>query len=215
MRKIRMSWENKKVLCLYKGKSYINESINSWKVLGYHSTKTKPSGSAVLWLCECLKCGTRKPILPHNLFFGKSKSCFSCSMKNTNGRNNHNWKGIKNIPQSTIGRIKNQAKVRGLPFNLDGDFLNTLWENQNHKCALTGLTLDMGAKNRNDDAWSNNASLDRIDSSKGYLEENVQWVHPIVNMMKNRFNQDTFIQFCNLVVENEKRKANALLALVN
>lgn len=39
-------------------------------------------------------------------------------------------------------------------------------------------------------------SLDRIDSKKGYVVGNVQWVHKDINRMKNTFPQDYFIQVC-------------------
>jgi hypothetical protein len=45
------------------------------------------------------------------------------------------------------------------------------------------------------------ASLDRIDSSKGYIDGNVQWVHKEVNEMKMQATQNEFIEYCNLVAE--------------
>ena len=44
-----------------------------------------------------------------------------------------------------------------------------------------------------------NASLDRIDSSKGYVKDNIQWVHKDVQIMKNKFSEDYFKQICCLV----------------
>ena len=46
------------------------------------------------------------------------------------------------------------------------------------------------------------ASLDRIDSSKGYIEGNVQWVHKSVNIMKCDFSSDIFIGICNQISNN-------------
>jgi len=46
------------------------------------------------------------------------------------------------------------------------------------------------------------ASLDRIDSSKGYIEGNVQWVHRKINMMKQSYTQEEFIELCQAVVRN-------------
>jgi hypothetical protein len=40
------------------------------------------------------------------------------------------------------------------------------------------------------------ASLDRIDSSKGYIEGNLQWVHKDVNIMKMDLSQVEFIDYC-------------------
>jgi hypothetical protein len=72
---------------------------------------------------------------------------------------------------------------------------------QSRKCALSGieLTFPFGHK---DKSWT--ASLDRIDSSKGYILGNVQWVHKDINIMKNKFNQEHFINMCKLISNNKK-----------
>ena len=43
------------------------------------------------------------------------------------------------------------------------------------------------------------ASLDRIDNTKGYIIDNVQWVHKQVNFMKGTMKQTEFIEFCKLI----------------
>lgn len=48
------------------------------------------------------------------------------------------------------------------------------------------------------------ASLDRIDSDKGYIEGNVQWLHKWVNLMKSDFTQDEFLNYCRLIIEHNK-----------
>jgi len=67
---------------------------------------------------------------------------------------------------------------------------------QDKKCALTNLDIEMGTT----------ASLDRIDSSKGYINGNIQWLHKNVNQMKWDLNQSHFISLCELIVENNKIK---------
>lgn len=42
-------------------------------------------------------------------------------------------------------------------------------------------------------------SIDRIDSSVGYVEGNMQWVHKDVNRMKQEFSESYFIETCRLV----------------
>jgi hypothetical protein len=51
------------------------------------------------------------------------------------------------------------------------------------------------------------ASLDRIDSSFGYIEGNVQWVHKDINIIKLDYDQDYFIKICSAVC-NYKNKEN-------
>ena len=50
------------------------------------------------------------------------------------------------------------------------------------------------------------ASLDRIDSTKGYTKNNIQWVHKTINKMKNVLHDEEFIQWCNLIANYNKEK---------
>jgi len=52
------------------------------------------------------------------------------------------------------------------------------------------------------------ASLDRIDSTKNYTIDNIQWVHKDVNKMKMDFSQEYFIEMCRLVTLTCKDKQN-------
>ena len=56
------------------------------------------------------------------------------------------------------------------------------------------------------DNYSNSSPLtfdriDRIDSSKGYVKGNVQWVHKNVNLMKGKFDQEYFIEMCKKITK--------------
>ena len=49
------------------------------------------------------------------------------------------------------------------------------------------------------------ASLDRIDSSRGYTLDNIQWVHKDLNKMKTNYPNDYFIKMCKYVANNNKQ----------
>lgn len=68
---------------------------------------------------------------------------------------------------------------------------------QDKKCALTKQPLSFSSK-----GVYNTASLDRIDNSKGYDLENVQWVHKDVNFMKGSLTQKYFLKLCKLITKN-------------
>lgn len=55
-------------------------------------------------------------------------------------------------------------------------------------CPFLGIELNSG----DPDAW---ASLDRIDSSKGYTKDNIQVISLLANQMKNRATKDQLIAF--------------------
>ena len=45
------------------------------------------------------------------------------------------------------------------------------------------------------------ASLDRIDSSLGYVKNNVQWVHKDINKMKQELNENYFKNLCKIIAK--------------
>lgn len=161
----------------------------------------KDSKKEFRWKCEC-ECGNIINVKRSSLVYGKTKSC-GCLKESLTGSNHHAWKGFGNIPGGFISKYKNHAKRRGIPFILSLSYLDNLFQKQNGKCALTGKLLSFenyGYKNYA------NASLDRIDSSKGYIEGNVQWLDKDVNFMKQSLSQEKFIQLCTEVVEFNNAK---------
>lgn len=52
-------------------------------------------------------------------------------------------------------------------------------------CPYTKLKLVLPSQDNKDIPFGHLASLDRIDSSKGYIEGNVQFVSTPINYMKN------------------------------
>jgi archaellum component FlaC len=64
-------------------------------------------------------------------------------------------------------------------------------DEQQHKCKLSGMPIEFIRK-----ANGNTASVDRIDSTIGYLQSNVQLLHRDVNMMKQSFTQSYFLEMC-------------------
>lgn len=64
------------------------------------------------------------------------------------------------------------------------------------KCKISGLSLEFGKAKHG----TTTASLDRIDSSKGYIEGNVQWLHKDVNRSKFTKSDEEFIELCRIIV---------------
>lgn len=87
------------------------------------------------------------------------------------------------------------ASGRNLAIDITLEGIWDMYIGQDRKCALSGLPIYFGETG----TCPTTASLDRIDSSKGYIKGNVQWVHKRINIMKNRFSQDEFVAFCRAV----------------
>jgi dCMP deaminase len=161
--------------------------------------KSKTRGA--LWLCKC-DCG-EEIILPSNSL--TSNNTKTCRKKSNHYMNELDPKHFRcgDIPLSHINAIKQNAIKRNLEFNVSPEFLWELFLKQNKKCALTGDDICF-TENRNASLYryETTASLDRIDSKKGYTEENVRWVHKYINRMINIHEDKEFIKICKKVVNN-------------
>lgn len=84
-------------------------------------------------------------------------------------------------------------------------YLKDIWDKQEGKCALTGVPMEIRAttlevkKRPRTPLWG--ASLDRIDSSKEYVQGNVQFVCKGANLMKNNHTNDEALEFVKLILE--------------
>lgn len=93
------------------------------------------------------------------------------------------------------------AKQRGLECDLTLETLKEMWDAQRGICPFTGwlLKLPYGASRR-DKLHPDSASLDRIDSTKGYLKSNVRFVSVMANYARNRFTDQDVVNFAKAVV---------------
>ena len=82
-------------------------------------------------------------------------------------------------------------------FNITVDYVRELYTKQQGICALSGEQMQITG----DRYLSNMMSLDRIDSSKGYIIGNVQWVGIRYNLMKSKQTQQDFLTMCTNVVK--------------
>jgi hypothetical protein len=89
-------------------------------------------------------------------------------------------------------KFEKSAKSRQIEWALEYDDFCAIFDG---KCALTGWAIST-------DYGSGTASLDRINSKLGYCKGNVRWVHSVVNMMKNKYDDDLFIGMCIAVAAN-------------
>lgn len=105
--------------------------------------------------------------------------CRTCYKNYIYKRNSTLLNSFKNI----IRTIKKQEKRLKNGFNIDIDFLMTLWENQKGTCALSGINMTY-LKGKGSHYYSN-VSIDRIDSNKGYTKDNVWLVCIWANTAKS------------------------------
>lgn len=95
-----------------------------------------------------------------------------------------------------LGKARNRKQYGDT--DLDLPYLKSLWESQGGRCPLSGVRMRMP---ENTLAWQRDSrnplkpSLDRIDSSKGYVKGNVRFVTVIANLCKQGFSDEDVIAF--------------------
>lgn len=99
-------------------------------------------------------------------------------------------------------KYQNNALKRNLDFTLTINDLWGLYLSQNKKCAITGVDINIVNATINDNYHLQTASLDRIDSTKGYIKTNIQWVHKVINSLKSDFSNVDFFSLCHLVANS-------------
>lgn len=170
--------------------------FGKWTVLGL--AEERFCLRQTLWKCQCA-CGSVVNKTPHSIINSTHKKCSLCA---NNGRReivgeltNRYWK-----------RVVDSARARGIPLSVSRAFSWELFLKQERKCALTGITLVFASSYEGEAARLQTASLDRIDSDKDYTEDNVQWVHRVINRMKGSLADEDLVEWCSKVHQHRGQK---------
>lgn len=99
-----------------------------------------------------------------------------------------------------IRMLAGKARLRKKrEFDLTYEYLYSIWDQQNGLCALTSRPLLLEATHYE------SGSLDRIDSTIGYVEGNVRFVSSIINRMKQELSDQDFLHLCELITNNRMK----------
>lgn len=175
-----------------------------WTVITDNPIIRKNGKKYVKVRCEC---GFENEVYYYYLIKNKSGRCKKCSSKKAYAKNKifqsfvGKGKYIGDLGATLYNNYRTKAEVRNLEFNITQQEMWNLLVQQDFKCALTDQKIYLSKKCYNGNPkWSEiTASPDRINNSKGYYVDNIQWVHKQVNLLKNRFDNDWFIKICKMV----------------
>jgi hypothetical protein len=113
------------------------------------------------------------------------------------------------VLRAILRRTISRAKARNFAIDVDLEFLLSLWKAQQGCCAVSGYAF---SDEFHKDAFVKTPfapSLDRIDSSKGYVKENVRLVSMIANFAMGQWGHDVLRRFAHGVVETERKVHSA------
>lgn len=188
-------------------KKLIGQKVGRLHVQEYVGARRPPNDSLRhFYRCKC-DCGSLVEVDSRNLIHAHTKSC-GC-LKRCKTKENKGWQGCGDLSGRDWGLIKQKASERKLSVTITIEDAWAQFKAQNSRCALTGWPLTLESVKG---SYSNKtASLDRIDSSRGYEVGNIQWLHKDVNLMKSYFSDERFVEVCcavaahcNLLYSEEK-----------
>lgn len=102
-----------------------------------------------------------------------------------------------------IPSLKSRAKEQSVPFNLTGEQLYLILQDQGFKCYYTGEPLDFSVVSENTNyPHRDMPSVDKMEPTLGYVVENTVWTLYYVNRAKNDLNHEEFLKLCQKVIQN-------------
>lgn len=133
---------------------------------------------------------------------GYSKVCRDCRRQYMNkaekvrkNKNRQFYEDTGNLPNIKLNQIlsttKHRASKNNLKFNLDIDYLKSLWSSQSGLCHYTSVPMK----------WTKgkvsfySPSLDKLNPSKGYIKGNVVFCLFAVNSFKQELTYVDFLKF--------------------
>lgn len=169
----------KRGTCRYCKRDYRSVKDADYKVYKNDSGK---------WCSTCSGCGIEQAYSRKGHAMQSSLGDFQCKkcVSLARGFSKNNPVGDR---KRIYNKFKKSALIRGIEWNLTEE---QMYRNYTGKCNMTGWDLTTGYLKAT-------ASLDRIDNSKGYAEDNIQWVHSMVNLAKHKHPLDSFVAMCKAV----------------
>jgi hypothetical protein len=154
----------------------------------------------------CNKCGLKKDVREFNSdcknYDGLRSTCKNCSIECVYEYGSTFDGFIKML----YNDLKQNAKNRNIKVEITIDDIKRLYEKQTGLCALSMFRMTYNKQPNDSLTHINNKlniSVDRIDSSKNYIINNIQLVCAIVNIIKYNLNTDEFIDICKKISKHK------------
>lgn len=148
---------------------------------------------------RCYKCQQTLPFDEEH-FYGSNRCCKKCEKERALAR----FYEVKDNPtlievlKIRIAAARSRAKKKNVSFDIDLEYLLSIWKTQEGKCFYSKLPMAIQIDSYHSNRES--LSIDRIEPSKGYVKGNIALCCDCVNTMKSNMSIENFKYYINLLV---------------
>lgn len=178
-----------------KARNYLEKhraEVNLKKELARRAAgKPKRKIGKTLVTVSCDNCGKLFDRVPNQLKFNGKFCSRSCATMVNRPKKLDDFSPFRKFIRS--------AKNRNKGFCITEQYLKSVWDSQRGTCPISGVSLSLRLYKDSGEANPNQASIDRIDSSLGYVEGNVRFVSLIANVARSNWSDADLIDFCKAV----------------
>lgn len=153
-------------------------TVTEVRVPGKNNTKV---------VCDC---GTERFTVANHLVSGKSTQCRSCAGRSNPGNEGRRKSGVHLSAMHKYHEYRRGAKNAGRDFELSFDYFMVITQQDCHYCDEAPSNVNKVDKEWAEDFVYN--GIDRLDSTKGYTEDNVLPCCKYCNYMKRELTYSEF-----------------------
>lgn len=165
------------------------------------------NSSRYKWICLC-DCGKKCLVRKSHLIGGQTVSCGCYKSYSTRKAC---YKGTEDFSSSYFTGLRVNANNRNLVFSICIEDIQEIFDCQSKKCYYSGLDIIGCNSFEKEKTYSYTASVDRIDSTVGYVKNNICLVHKDINKLKTDLKESVFLSWINLV--NNKTSIDRTLSI--
>ena len=184
--------------------------INKWRIIDYSHT----TGKIAYYNCICLGCGKDFKVDGRNIRNERSKSCVKCarprSARANRGKVRSKYDSQTAAFRGIFSRYKKDAKRKKRKFSITFEEFRELVTSNCFYCTVEPSTIVNPLKytgrsiERENEGWIKYNGVDRVNSSIGYVKENVVSCCSKCNYGKHRMSIEEFKEWIERIHKNLK-----------
>ena len=184
------------VKCSYCGEEFLRPFCKLYQLHACPTHIINGNGLKLKWCSKCKQFLSYQKFNANNAGYdGLSSICATCKLSSKSAKK-HDYKNMVRRKldfdywlRCFVSAKKSKCKRDHVQCEVNIDLLKELWDNQEGRCFYSRIRMAFGNNSLR------SASLERLDSSRGYVANNVVWASKAMNYMKNSAPYSEFCEF--------------------